>query len=74
MNPYIQELAQQAGLISQEPNGFDPLRLTPAQQKFAELLIQRCALIADLADQNQCDCMGKNILTYFGVPELVKTF
>ena len=42
MNERIKQLAIQAKLISAEPNGFDPTRLSMSQQKFAELIVQEC--------------------------------
>lgn len=45
MNERIKELAEQAKLISSEPNGFDQNNLSKAQQKFAELIIQECIKI-----------------------------
>ena len=43
MNEQIKQLAIQAKLISAEPNGFDPTRLSMSQQKFAELIVKECA-------------------------------
>jgi hypothetical protein len=43
MNERIKQLAIQAKLISAEPNGFDPTRLSMSQQKFAELIVKECA-------------------------------
>ena len=42
MNERIEKLAVQAGLISGEFNGFDRMRLTPAEQRFAELIVKEC--------------------------------
>jgi len=42
MNYRIKELAIEANLISSESNGFDQTRLSKAQQKFAELIVQEC--------------------------------
>lgn len=39
------------------------------QEKFAQSIIRECAKIADLADENKCECIGGNILTHFGVKE-----
>jgi len=50
MNYRIKELAIEANLISSESNGFDQTRLSKAQQKFAELIVQECAEIADKAE------------------------
>jgi hypothetical protein len=36
-------------------------------EKFAELIVQECAKVADLADENKCEWIGGNILTHFGV-------
>lgn len=36
-------------------------------ERFAELIVQECALIADIADENGCEWIGGNILTHFGV-------
>ena len=38
-------------------------------EKFAELIIRKCAKVADLADENKCEWIGGNILTHFGVKE-----
>ena len=43
MNERIKQLAIQSKLISAEPNGFDPTRLSMSQQKFAELIVKECA-------------------------------
>ena len=69
MNERIKQLAIQAKLISAEYNGFDPTRLSMSQQKFAELIVKECAKIADVADENECEWIGGNILTHFGVKE-----
>ena len=69
MNEQIKQLAIQAKLIAAEPNGFDPTRLSMSQQKFAELIVKECAKIADVADENECEWIGGNILTHFGVKE-----
>lgn len=36
-------------------------------EKFAELIVQECARVADIADENKCEWIGGNILTHFGV-------
>ena len=69
MNGRIKKLAIEATLIVAEPNGFDPTRLSMSQQKFAELIVRECAKIADIADENECEWIGGNILTRFGVKE-----
>jgi len=48
----------------------EPTRHTFTEQeleKFAELIIRKCAKVADLADENKCEWIGGNILTHFGV-------
>ena len=45
MNDRIKQHAIIAGLISAEYNGFDSTKLTEAQKKFAELIIQDCVNI-----------------------------
>jgi hypothetical protein len=47
MNERIKQLAIEANLISPESNGFDPTRLSIAQQKFAELIVRECTAEAD---------------------------
>ena len=68
MNERIQELMKKA----MEPSGLESLagpymELNP--EKFAELIIRESAKVADLADENKCESIGGNILTYFGVKE-----
>ena len=67
MNEQIKQLAEQAK--RNEP--FDCGALTKDQwlEKFAELIVQECAKIADVADENECEWIGGNILTHFGVKE-----
>jgi len=38
-------------------------------EKFAELIVQECAKVADIADENKCEWIGGNILTHFGVED-----
>lgn len=38
-------------------------------EKFAELIVQECARVADVADENKCEWIGGNVLTHFGVEE-----
>ena len=64
MNERIIELAEQSGL---EYN-FDPM-FWLKYEKFAELIVKECAKIADIADENECEWIGGNILTHFGVKE-----
>jgi len=56
MNERLKELAVQAGLIVAEYNGFDRTTLTPAQQKFAELLLTEFkGVLLDMIDEGQGD-------------------
>jgi len=64
MNTRYQELAREAGLLVHNPQNM-PTKLG----KFAELLVQECARVADLADENNCEWIGGNILTHFGVTQ-----
>jgi hypothetical protein len=75
MNERIKELAKEhlrhemyaayGEIIEGDYYEFDPEEL----QKFAELLIRKCAKVADLADENKCEWIGGNILVHFGVQE-----
>jgi hypothetical protein len=75
MNARIKELAKEhllhgkyngdGDVIEGEYYEFDPEEL----QKFAELIIRKCAKVADLADENKCEWIGGNILVHFGVQE-----
>ena len=82
MNERIKQLAIEANLISPESNGFDPTRLSIAQQKFAELIVKECyehckgqVLDKDVADTNELtynDAVGdcaNGLLQRFGVEE-----
>jgi hypothetical protein len=62
MNSRYQDLAREAGLLVHNPQNM-PTKLG----KFAELLVQECARVADLADENKCEWIGGNILTHFGI-------
>jgi len=73
MNERIKELADEAGLRFTQlmSNPMVPIvdgRETDLE-KFAELIVRECAQVADLADENKCECIGGNILTHFGVEE-----
>ncbi len=75
MNARIKELAKEhllhgkyngdGDVIEGEYYEFDPEEL----QKFTELIIRKCAKVADLADENKCEWIGGNILVHFGVEE-----
>ena len=70
MNKRIRQLAIEAKLIASEPNGFDQNNLSKAQQKFAELIIQKCCAIADEAERADVPVVAsKFIKAHFGVEE-----
>ena len=65
MNERIKELALQAKLIASEYNGFDRTTITPAEQKFAELIIRKCAVfLKDILDDHFA---AEQLEEYFGV-------
>jgi hypothetical protein len=71
MNERIRELAEQAGLITLESNGFDRTTITPAEKRFAELIVRECARKADQIENyvktdNSC---GDYLKKHFGVEE-----
>ena len=79
MNPLIKELAEQAGLtfvnsITDDNEDIEcvadtdgGLPCSTELEKFAELIVQECAKIADIADESKCEWIGGNILIHFGV-------
>jgi len=67
MNERIQQLAEQAGMIIGDNSDFDMQKFMPKELKFAQLIVRECAKIADVADENECEWIGGNILTHFGV-------
>ena len=79
MNERIKQLAIQAKLISAEPNGFDPTRLSMSQQKFAELIVAECVgivakrknqAIDDDCNVDEAMTMAEmDLLEHFGVEE-----
>ena len=76
MNELIKEFAENAGfdisktnlVIVRHSNG-SWVGITESLEEFAELIIRKCAKVADLAHENKCESIGGNILTYFGVKE-----
>ena len=64
MNERIQELAKQAGL---EMCGCGCDMPTRQSAKFAELIVQECATIADKDSSEPCASYGKLIKQHFGV-------
>jgi hypothetical protein len=72
MKERIKQLAIEANLIASEPNGFDQNNLSIAQQKFAELIVQECANMAESFHHHQYDFTGnlelhEFIKEHFGV-------
>jgi hypothetical protein len=63
MNERIRELLEQAGVK------YVTMPKDTVYEKFAELIVQECAKVADIADENKCEWIGGNILTHFGVEE-----
>ena len=51
-NDKIRELAAEAGLIVEEWDGFNSRSLTPAQEKFAELIVGECIEVIDSTSDN----------------------
>jgi hypothetical protein len=70
MNKRIEELALECGAWNQV---YDQKRFMVDGnfdiERFAELIVQECAKVADVADENKCEWIGGNILTHFGVEE-----
>ena len=76
MNEKIKLLAEQAGIqedlvdhLKDEVEVLTYIARPQDIQKFAELIIRKCAKVADLADENKCEWIGGNILVHFGVRE-----
>jgi hypothetical protein len=72
MNERIRELAKLAdsGYTGNSEDGLGASLVgNHAIEKFAELIIRKCAKVADLADENKCEWIGGNILVHFGVKE-----
>jgi len=70
MNERLSVIAAQVKLNGVE---FDGVRYYVGTEEtflaFAKLIIRECAKIADIADENECEWIGGNILTHFGVKE-----
>jgi hypothetical protein len=69
MNEQIKKLAEQAGLIVGEANGFDMTRLMPREVKFAELIVKECANQVDWILAEGGKTQGDLIKEHFGVEE-----
>ena len=61
MNERLRNLMVEAGYAAPE--------LAGRAHVLAELIVKECAKVADIADENKCEWIGGNILTYFGVKE-----
>jgi hypothetical protein len=58
MNERIRELADYAGLITMEGNGFDRHALTPPEKEFARLVIEECKeIIWECSANNKIDAV-----------------
>jgi hypothetical protein len=63
----IQKLAEQAkNSIPKDSLGVTEW-IAAYNQKFAELIVRECAEVADIADKNESEWTGGNILTHFGI-------
>lgn len=58
MNQRILELAVEAELVSADSNGFDRTQLSPAELRFAQLIVDQCFAICI---SNALDSMDTNI-------------
>jgi hypothetical protein len=66
----VKFLATKANLIAAEYNGFDRTELTLAELKFAELIVQECAAIADISQfQSRNYPVSIEIENHFGLPK-----
>jgi hypothetical protein len=65
----ITGLAIKAGLISDQQNGFDRTRLAPTEQRFAELIIERCVEVVMEGDRYRRDYFAAKIKQHFGVED-----
>ena len=65
MNERIRQLVRQAGLDDADffIEDWDNVPLA----KFAELIVWECARVADIAYENKCVWIGKDIVKHFGV-------
>ena len=68
MNEKLKELAHQADLVIKKSNGNDFRfgAMDPKLEKFAELIVRKCAEIADVAEPYKANDL---ILKHFGVEE-----
>jgi hypothetical protein len=69
MNEQIKEFARQSGFkVNWQHEDVQAIKMAQLTE-FAELIIRKCAKVADLADENKCEWIGGNILNHFGVKE-----
>ena len=71
-NDKIAELIKEAtatAWIDRIANGPVPIYAEEHMVKLAELIVRECADVADVANENKCEWIGGNILTYFGIEE-----
>ena len=75
MNERIKQLAIESKLIAPEYNGFDHTRLSISQQKFAELIVQECAEMVRIQNEQFMEneshygVVSTDILKHFGIKE-----
>jgi hypothetical protein len=62
MNERLKQLAIESKLIAPEYNGFDHTRLSISQQRFAELIVQKCKEnFAKVWYEQGVDCRGAEL-------------
>lgn len=72
MNKRIKELALQAGMIIGDTSEFDMAKFMPKELKFAELIVNECADIAQQHNKSPVKsiyAVGHVIREHFGVEE-----
>ena len=68
MNERIRDLAIQAKLVRTAYNGFKQGKLTPEQEKFAELIVKECfSKLEPYLDDQFIDDIESEIKEHFGV-------
>ena len=70
MNERIRQLAEQAGMILGDAGEFDMAKFMPKEVKFAELIVNECALVANEHNKEVEGVhlgVGRVIKNYFGV-------
>ena len=69
MNDRIRHLGIEAGLIVEEWDGFNRRQLNPAEQKFAELIVQEMLVTCEEHPAWTGRMIGEQIKKHFGVEE-----